>query len=354
MKKVLFITDSDKQLSGGLKQLYLNAIGLLEKKCQIYLAAKNNAGIVTLLQKHISGYLPLDFANYRSDGIKLADFIENNQIDIVHTFHNKGHKVGVWAKKYNQNFKLFINRGVDFVPTNFFYYLNPKIDGFICNSHSVADKLRKIFIPGKKINVLYNAFTLEGEFHENSKKNNITKNDKLNICTIASGAKWKGFVYTLKSINEVNCDFDFYVLGVDKKNEYIQLLSSDAAKKTHWLGRRKDIIPILSNMDLFIYTPISGDSCPNVILEAMYAGLPVISTYVGGIPEVVKNDKGGIIVKKKDYRSAARCIELMLKNDEKRRNMSTFNKKQIAKYSLERKINGLLEIYNGKNKRENI
>jgi len=354
MKKVLFITDSDKQLSGGLKQLYLNAIGLLEKKYQIYLAAKDDAGIYALLQKHISGFLPLDFANYRSDGKKLSSFIKNNKIDIVHTFHNKGHKVGVWAKKYNPEFKLFVNRGVDFVPTNFFYYLNPKIDGYICNSHSVADKLKRIFIPGKKINVLYNAFTLEGDFHENSKNNNIIKSDKPKISTIASGAKWKGFDYTLKSINEVNYDFDFYVLGVDKKDEYMQLLTSDAVKKIHWLGRRKDIIPVLSKMDLFVYTPISGDSCPNVILEAMYAGLPVISTNVGGIPELVKNEKGGMIVKKKDYKSAARSIKLLLKNDEERRNMSAFNKKQIAKYSLERKINGLLEIYNGKNKRENI
>ncbi|AEI13950.1 glycosyl transferase group 1 [Flexistipes sinusarabici DSM 4947] len=351
---ILFITDSYKQLSGGLKQLYLNAIGLLEKKYQIYLAAKNDAGIVTLLQKHISGFLPLDFSDYKSDGRQLAKFIKNNQIDIVHTFHNKGHKVGVWAKKYNSEFKLFVNRGVDFVPTNLFYYLNPKIDGYICNSHSVANKLKRILIPAKKINVLYNAFTIEGEFHENSKNNNIIKSDKLKICTIASGAKWKGFDYTLKSINEVNCDFDFYVLGVDKKNEYMQLQSSDAAKKTHWLGRRKDIIPILSKMDLFIYTPVSGDSCPNVILEAMFAGLPVISTNVGGIPELVKHEKGGMIVKKKDYKCAARNIELILKDDQKRKNMRDFNKGQIGKYSLERKISGLLKIYKGENIKETI
>jgi len=354
MDNILYVTDSDKNLSGGLKQLYLNMLGMKKRNYNVFLSSKDKAGIRQLTQDLVSGFLSLDFKNYRSDGRKLSDFIKNNRIDIVHTFHSKGHKVGVMAKIINPEFKLFVNRGVDFVPTNFFYYLNPRINGFICNSHSVANKLRRILIPSKKINVLYNAFTLEGEFHENSKNNCAIKSDKLKICTIASSAKWKGFDCTLKSINEVNCDFDFYILGVEKNNAYMQLLSSDAAKKTNWLGRRKDIISILSKMDLFVYTPVSGDSCPNVILEAMYAGLPVISTNVGGIPELVKNGKGGMIVKKKDYKSVARCIEILLKDDEKRKDMSAFNKKQITKYSLDRKIDGLLDIYNGKNISENI
>jgi len=354
IKRVMFITDSNKKLSGGLKQLYLNMLGLQERKYTLFLASKASAGIRNLSQSLISGFFPLDFTDYKLDGRKLGDFIESNKIDIVHTFHNKGHKVGLWAKKYNPRFKLFVNRGVDFVPTNVFYYLHPKINGFICNSHSVANKLRKIFIPDNRINVLYNAFTTEGDFHENTKDSEFIDNDKMNICTIASGTKWKGFDYTLKSINYTDSDFNFYVLGIENKEKYIDMLSPKAAEKTIWLGRRKDIVPTLSEMDLFVYTPVGGDSCPNVILEAMYAGLPVISTNVGGIPELIVNGKGGMIVKKKDYKSVSEKIEFLLNDRARRMDMGSFNKHRISVFSLERKIDELLKIYNGENVKENL
>lgn len=353
MKNILFVTDSDKQLSGGLKQLYFNVIGLKKKGYNIFLACKKTSGIFEIIKNQIDGYIFLEFKDVRKDGKILLDFGKDKGVEVVHTFHNKGHKTGVWSKMPGGKFKLFVNRGVNFIPTNLFYYPNPKIDGFICNSRDVADKMRYILVSEKKRNVIYNAFSpsLDG-FHEDTIKCDLPEKRGVKVVSVTSGAKWKGFDITLKALGSIKEEFSFYCVGVDDYLGFEKYITGDLNEKIVRLGRRRDVIPVLSMMDIFIYTPRSGDSCPNVILEAMYAGLPVIATDVGGIPELIENEKGGFIVNNIEKISAK--LSVLIKNPELRQKMGDFNRERIKFFNLDRKIENLLKVYNGEHIVEKI
>ena len=81
------------------------------------------------------------------------------------------------------------------------------------------------------------------------------------------------------------------------------------------LGERNDIANILNALDVFALTS-SSEGIPMTILEAMAAGLPVIATNVGGIPQVVVNGKTGLLVEDKDKQGLIEAIKFLIENPE--------------------------------------
>lgn len=68
--------------------------------------------------------------------------------------------------------------------------------------------------------------------------------------------------------------------------------------------------------------PSNHEGLPTTILEAMACGIPVVSTPVGGIPEVVKHGETGLLVNPKQPLELANAISLLMDNREKRRQIA--------------------------------
>ena len=82
----------------------------------------------------------------------------------------------------------------------------------------------------------------------------------------------------------------------------------------HLAGFRTDIPAVLSAGDLFVL-PSLMEGMPNALLEAYAAGLPVVVTSVGGLPEAVENERSGLVVPPKDPRALAAAIVRLLKDE---------------------------------------
>lgn len=86
--------------------------------------------------------------------------------------------------------------------------------------------------------------------------------------------------------------------------------------------------------DIFIH-PTLNDSFGLVILEAMQFARPVISTYEGGIPDIVINEKTGILVKKDNMQSLANAILDLINNPDKAQAMGDAGQKRFfEKYTI--------------------
>src|SRR6202011_1130563 len=80
---------------------------------------------------------------------------------------------------------------------------------------------------------------------------------------------------------------------------------------------QKEIVEQLASARVFVLPSVidsdgARDNLPTVIMEAMAAGLPVVSTSVGGIPEMVVHDKTGFLVPPGDATSLADAIERVI------------------------------------------
>lgn len=99
--------------------------------------------------------------------------------------------------------------------------------------------------------------------------------------------------------------------------------------------------------DIFVL-PSWSEGHPNVILEAMAAACPVISTKnVGAISETVLDRKTGILVDKKSPGAITNAITYLVENPDARLNMSMEARKRFEeKYTLEENINNIINVFN--------
>jgi glycosyltransferase involved in cell wall biosynthesis len=85
-------------------------------------------------------------------------------------------------------------------------------------------------------------------------------------------------------------------------------------------GMCTDVPAWLSCFDIFVL-PTMWEGMGRVFLEAQAAGIPVIGTKVGGVPDVVRDGETGILIQPNDAKTLAETIELLITNAELRRRM---------------------------------
>ena len=97
---------------------------------------------------------------------------------------------------------------------------------------------------------------------------------------------------------------------------------------------QQELISIYQHATLFILTPVQTedgdrDGIPNVLVEAMAVGLPVISTAVAGIPELVEHNQNGLLYQPRDVDGISSGILELLGNVEKRRQFGSAASKKV-------------------------
>ncbi len=89
-------------------------------------------------------------------------------------------------------------------------------------------------------------------------------------------------------------------------------------------GREK--AQALADADVFVFPSYHGEGCPVSLLEAMAAGLPIISTDVGGISDIFINGQNGILLREVSPDELIAAIFRMLQDDELRRSAGQLNR----------------------------
>jgi len=104
----------------------------------------------------------------------------------------------------------------------------------------------------------------------------------------------------------------------------------------------------LIELDIFVFpTFYPFEGLPLVILEAMAAGLPIITTSVGSIPELVIDGETGFIIGKNNPQAAADAIIKLIENLELRMNIGKAGRKRYEEYfTLDHNINRMIEVFN--------
>ncbi|MEK7076784.1 MAG: glycosyltransferase [Patescibacteria group bacterium] len=110
-------------------------------------------------------------------------------------------------------------------------------------------------------------------------------------------------------------------------------------------GFLDDARKYLSAFDIFVL-PSLKEGTPYTILEAMYAGIPVIATHTGGIPNLIQDNKAGILVRPADARELATAIERASRDVALLESLARNAKTVVQRdYTLERMLSATEKIY---------
>ena len=110
------------------------------------------------------------------------------------------------------------------------------------------------------------------------------------------------------------------------------------------MGERLDIPELLRQADLF-WLPSEWEGLPNVVLEAMASGLPVVATDVGGTGELVRSGVDGFVVPKGDLESFVARSRELLQDDARRRQFGITARARAEEFSSARMVAAMSQLY---------
>jgi glycosyltransferase involved in cell wall biosynthesis len=134
--------------------------------------------------------------------------------------------------------------------------------------------------------------------------------------------------------------------GGRREAEMLQLAAEmGLAGRVHFLGQRDDVPDLLAALDVFVL-PSHSEGVSLALLEAMAAGLPVLASRVGGLPEVVIDGDNGLLIPPQDPEALAAALARLLDDPAWAQKLGANARRQVAEhYSLERLGREINEIY---------
>lgn len=254
----------------------------------------------------------------------------------------------------------------DFLPVGFFRQLFTRLAYLLATKVIVNSKaVGGIFRFGQKnsnekVKVIYNCIDPD-LYNPNVDGSDLRR--ELNIGTnialigfIGRIHPEKGIEYLIRAVREVVKivpEVRFLIVGDTAlgKEEYqkrMRDLSAELglADKILFLGYRKEIVKIIAALDILVL-PSLREPFGLVSLETMAMKKPVVATNTGGSPEVVINEKTGLLVSPRDSGALCSAIIKLLKDKELARKMGAAGRERVTSFfSPEFTISSVQEIYN--------
>lgn len=116
-------------------------------------------------------------------------------------------------------------------------------------------------------------------------------------------------------------------------------------QQIQFLGERHDVPAILKASDIFVLSS-RWEGMPLTVIEAMLAGLPVIATRVGGVPELVEEGITGLLVPPWDTRALGNALEQLINSAEMRQRMGELGRQRaLQQFTVDRMISPMRALY---------
>jgi glycosyltransferase involved in cell wall biosynthesis len=217
-----------------------------------------------------------------------------------------------------------------------------KADCLLVNSDFVKDTFIETGYPDDRIQVVY--LGVRDDFF--ILKSNYKIIGKIKILFTGSFGFRKGAEYLLQALIELdNLNFAYEMTVVGSFEEATELLSKYQPKNIYFTGHipQDELKKYLAESDIYLF-PSLCEGCASSAMEAMAAGLPVITTLEAGLP--IETGKNGIIVPSKNVDKIVETIVQLSQNENLRTHLGQFASSTISNnYTWDKYANKVSEIY---------
>lgn len=333
MKRVLFYTDTPL-LGGAENQMLLLAKFLVKEKYKISVACSCFKNLNVWCQKFME--LGINVIRLKVAGkhdprhlLYLKKILRNFDLLHLHVWNPASCR---WAFLAGGKIPIVVTEHDPFVLRGFKGWLKNKLMNRVRAIIAISEASKKIIIEqnpelSEKITVVHNGIDIE-QWQEQAKTESRNEykraifgalpNEKIILC-VAELHERKGQKYLIEAAKILGdagtLNFKLVFVGDGPERKYYEKLALPLGNKILFLGRKKEIAKLMTAADVFVL-PSEREAFGLVLLEAAAAGIPIIASNVGGIPEIIDDGKTGILVPPENPKVLAEAINKLLKNPE--------------------------------------
>lgn len=296
-----------------------------------------------LIQKNIPQYLkkiqPL--TDYKPDLIHLLTsniypnielLLKEKEIPVIISF--RGYDINVFPFESDNNLKL-----------------TQRIFQRATVLHFISNRLKKtaleIGADEKKCVTIYRSIDIDRPFISKNQPSN-----KIQIISVGRCVWEKGYTYALDTmaiLKTKEVDFHYTIVGDGPEMSTLKqkVVKLNLVNKVSFKGfrERNEIPEFLSNADIY-FQPSITEALSNALIEASFYKLPVVSSDIGGIPEVVENNVTGFLSEIKNPNIYAENIIKLINNENLRLVMGEHAHRRIKKmFSRENEMKNWEQLY---------
>ena len=225
----------------------------------------------------------------------------------------------------------------------------------LVNSEAVRQELltRDGFAPDK-IQVVYNGIEatrfLQAAPPREHVLPGVSANQKLIIMVANMHIAVKGhsdLIEAARIVRETCPETRFLLAGDGEMRTFFedQVRAAGLEEMFLFLGHRTDIPALLACCDIGVLASRS-EGLPNAVLEYMAAGLPVVATTVGGVPEIIENESNGLLVPPENPDALSAAILRLLKDEEMRHRLGQAGRENVlARFNFTSVMASLRQLY---------
>lgn len=301
-----------------------------------------------------------------SQVFKVCRIIKQEQIDLVQTTLFYADVIGALAAKLTGVDAVISWDTVSHPPDSHETRLRHKLSYQLCMRFvkrivAVSEGVKKYLIEDRKIaskkiviihyGIDLSLFKSRNGFLDKRKRSELGLPDhKIVIGTVARLEIQKGHRYLIAAAPEIinkfsNVVFVFAGDGTLRQELETQVNELGLQENFRFLGFRKDVKELLFAFDVFVL-PSLFEGLPNVILEAMASGRPIVATAVDGTPELIEHNETGLLVPPKSPHALQEQILNLLENEEKGIKLGRQAKEMAKqKFSFDQQFRKFEEVY---------
>ncbi len=217
--------------------------------------------------------------------------------------------------------------------------------------------VEKRFLPADRVEVVFNGAPL-AEFKpkpaavvaEERQRLGIP-DDQYVVATVGRLDEQKGnryFIEAAKRLIDRSYKIRFLIVGdgplMEEHRDHCRRLGLTA--HVLFTGYCSNVPLLQSLMDVQVF-PSLWEGTPLTLFEAMSVGVPIVSTDVDGLGEVVSNGRNGLVVPAADAEALANGIKNLLDNEEKRRRLASQAQLDSKEFDIQKTVDRLQDIYAG-------
>ena len=289
---------------------------------------------------------------------KMAEIIEYQKLDLLHVHYAIPHATSAYLAKQliqNDSFKIITTlHGTDITLVGLEPSFLPLVkfsieqsDGVTSVSRFLKEKTLTNYSCDKEIEVIPNFVDTEyfkPSTNKDFRKNIAPEGEKVLVHT-SNFRVVKRVTDTIKIFEQVQKEIPSKLLlvgdGPDRSECERLCRQLDLCDKVKFLGKQEALVEILNAADVFLI-PSQSESFGLAALEAMACGLPVISSSVGGLPELIGHNSSGYIAEIGDVDRMAKYAIDLLSNEKK---YKVFSKKARERAVNKFDISKVIPIY---------